>query len=179
MTLSIYKEGFDEDDYGTVASTLLANLEDEGFVTKEGTDIIGPTMVSSNNDYCVSIDYYGDALVVRIYNFAIHHEDMVTTYFLLVDDNWDVSSDGAVFYAWVWGGEYGEGDWVELEYDDQTHSFRLLYVPDGAVGFLVVRFNPDAEGIPGFTDDNTVIWNRTGDYYFAGSGNDIHISFGN
>ena len=179
LIISITKDGYDIDDYSEADSDLTNGLFGEGFIAKEGTDKIGPALVSPNGDYCVNVSYSDYSLEIHICNFDEYYEPMKTTYFLEVDNDWDVSAGDAVFYAWVWGGEYGEGEWIELTYNDQTHSFALYDILDGATGFKVVRFNPDAEGIPYFPGEGVegVIWNDTIDYSFAGQSNDITISF--
>lgn len=177
LIISITKDGYDIDDYSEADSDLTNGLFGEGFIAKEGTDKIGPALVSPNGDYCVSISCSDYSIEIHICNFNEYYEPMKTTYFLEVDNDWDVSANGAVFYAWVWGGDYGAGQWIELTYDDQAHCLTMYEILDGATGFKVVRFNPDAEGIPCFTEDRTIIWNDTGDYTFAGQNNDIDIHF--
>ena len=45
-------------------------------------------------------------------------------------------SDNAVLYAWVWGGEYGEGQWVKATGSGTTIN---LTIKNDAKGFLFVR----------------------------------------
>lgn len=48
-----------------------------------------------------------------------------------------ITNDGCVIYTWVWGGNYGNGQWIACEYTDSTTVKLML---DGsATGMLLVR----------------------------------------
>ena len=79
------------------------------------------------------------------------------TYTFTTDKNW-LANDGAVIVAWVWGGSYGSGEWVECSVD--------------ASGVITVDLRPDAENItfirrgadmPNGWTKNTNYWNRVPD----------------
>ena len=76
-------------------------------------------------------------------------EEQPTTlnYKLIPDDDWDNLVAGeAVFYAWVWGGTHGEGEWIEIDVDRDNHCFYLNNIDANATGFKVVRMNPNPDG---------------------------------
>ena len=176
--LIITTDEHETDDIIAASQALVYGLYGEGFIAKEGTSIIGPVFVSPDGQYGVTVSYSVTSLHIIIYNFNEYYEPLKTTYFLTVDNDWDVSADGAKFYAWVWGGDYGEGQWIPLTYDNETSSFTLNDILDGAEGFKVVRFNPAAEGIPYFPENSEgIIWNETIDYSFSDYCNDIDIHF--
>lgn len=51
-----------------------------------------------------------------------------------------ITDDGCVIYAWVWGGNYGNGQWVACEFTSKTSLTLLL---DGsATGMLLARCAP-------------------------------------
>ena len=177
MTI-ITTDEHETDDIIAASEALIYGLYGEGFIAKEGTSIVGPVFVSPDGQYGITVSYSLSSLHIIIYNFNKYYEPLKTTYFLYVDNDWDVSADGAKFYAWVWGGDYGTGQWIALTYDNETSSFTLNNILDGAEGFKVVRFNPAAEGIPYFPENyEGIIWNDTIDYSFSDYGNDIEIHF--
>lgn len=98
-------------------------------------------------------------------------------YELICDNNWDYLAGEAVFYVWVWGGSYGDGQWIEAFYDEGTHSFFLAESIDiKATGMKIVRMNPNAENVPSF--DKETVWNETDNIYFSGINTvTVHFSF--
>ena len=78
------------------------------------------------------------------------------TYKLVSSDNWEnLIAANAKFYAWVWGGEYGAGQWIELSVDETNHCFYLENIDVNATGFKIVRMSPEAE--PSFD----TAWNKS------------------
>ena len=81
----------------------------------------------------------------------------------------------AEFYAWVWGGEYGEGQWIMLDIDEENHCFYLNNIDVNATGFIIVRMNPNPEGeieVPSWEAK----WNQTADMSFPEVGLIIHFT---
>ena len=101
------------------------------------------------------------------------------SYKLICEDNWDsLMADDAVFYAWVWGGVYSEGEktgeWIQLRVDKDNHCFYLDDVSVSAEHLIIVRMNPNPDGeieVPSWEAK----WNQTGDIDFPEVG--LTISF--
>ena len=64
--------------------------------------------------------------------------------------------------VWAWGGTYGDGQWVDVELDEENNiaSFELA---SDCTGFKIVRINPEYRDLE---DENwswrTAVWNETG-----------------
>ena len=110
-------------------------------------------------------------------------EPVDVTYTIISDNNWDITVDDSVIYAYMWK-ENGEFQWVELYADkaeDGTISFTLD-TDSSWVGMKIVRFKPDSEigwreGPDGEVNEGVTIWNQTGDIKLSGEDGDIHFSF--
>ena len=69
---------------------------------------------------------------------------------------------GAIVKVWAWGGTYGDGQWVDVELDEENNiaSFELA---SDCTGFKIVRINPEYRDLE---DENwswrTAVWNETG-----------------
>ncbi|MBR0294652.1 MAG: hypothetical protein IJQ67_01945, partial [Bacilli bacterium] len=80
-------------------------------------------------------------------------------------DAWDITCDNAIIKVFAWGGEYGDGQWIDVSIEDGVLYFSLYANCDG---FKIVRFNPTAKDIipteGGWPEElNAHIWNQTGD----------------
>jgi hypothetical protein len=73
-------------------------------------------------------------------------------------------NDEAVVYAFVWGGEYGEGEWIEVTKIDNTSVKVVLDSADEATGCLLGRFDPEIE-VTEATFTNK--WNQSDDINFV------------
>ena len=112
-----------------------------------------------------------------VINFTPDEEQPTAlSYTLICDGDWDnLVADDAVFYAWVWGGEYGEGEWVSLDIDAENHRLVFYNVDVNATGFVVVRMNPNPDGeieVPSWDAK----WNQSGDLSFPEVGLTIHFT---
>ena len=79
-------------------------------------------------------------------------------------DAWDITCDNAIIKVFAWGGEYGDGQWIDVSIEDGVLYFSLYANCDG---FKIVRFNPTAKDIipteGGWPEElNAHIWNQTG-----------------
>ena len=104
----------------------------------------------------------------------IEQEAETASYYLYNDNDWDITTDNALIYAYVWGGEYDSGRFILLTYDEENECYVLADIDLSAEGFKIVRINPRAEE-PSW--DEGVLWNQTGDMDFPEIGGDAHFSF--
>ena len=77
---------------------------------------------------------------------------------VIIPENWSIKTmydEDAVVYAWVWGGTYLEGTWVETRQDEKK---VLVTLDIGASGFNLARFPKDIE-----SPDWGKQWNQTED----------------
>lgn len=74
-----------------------------------------------------------------------------------------ITNDGCVIFAWVWGGNYGNGQWIPCEF---TSTTSLTIKLDGsATGMLLARCAPNTT-LPDWsnkTDSPGRVYNQTGD----------------
>ena len=83
------------------------------------------------------------------------------------DQNW-INNNTPLFKAWVWGGEYGTGQWVDVQayYLEET-GITALYcqIYESAEKMILVRFDPNTEVPMDWPDSlNSSIWNKTGEF---------------
>ena len=61
-------------------------------------------------------------------------------YTMTVTNDWDIFSNSAVFYLWVWGNGYGSGDWVTVT-NPSGKTFKAT-IRIEATNFELVRMDP-------------------------------------
>ena len=91
-------------------------------------------------------------------------------YDLRDNNDWDVLDSGAVFKVWAWGGEYGEGEWLDVNVQGNDRHRRAEFTFEAfsnAEGLKIVRLNPsitELEEFPSTWDAtvNSYVWNETG-----------------
>ena len=74
-----------------------------------------------------------------------------------------ITNDGCVIFAWVWGGNYGNGQWVSCEFTSST-SLNLL-LDGSATGMLLARCAPGTT-TPDWNNKNHTpgrVYNQTSD----------------
>ena len=93
---------------------------------------MGITVVAYYENNYVSVDIYdvsGDDTMVVDYTFTTKDEGI---------------NDGDVLlYAWIVGGEYGEGQWVELSCYENNQEYYLYGIDDDAEEIVIVRLSED------------------------------------
>ena len=144
-----------------VANEKFGSGEGSNIVAKESGEVALTFSILENGEKQISIIFTAD-----------EEQPTTLTYKLVSRDNWDnlVDSD-AKFFAWVWGGSYGDGEWIELEIDEENHCFYLADIDVNATGFKIVRMAPDAE------PDFATAWNQTAnDQSFPELGLKIYFS---
>ena len=162
--------------------------QDEGFKfldnTKEPNVWLGRKYLENNAGGKITGQDDGDgdivanaAVVLDVYlklknddSIAIYVAEVVepagdVTYTLNNTKGWDVFSDSAKVYAWVWGGSVG-GAWVACSKVDGTH---LSFTVDGtATGCKIVRFASTVTE-PSWEVPSADKWNESGDIALDGS----------
>ena len=132
--------------YGTdelAANDKFASGENNNIVAKESGDVGLVFTILENGDKQISIVFTAD-----------EEQPTEATYTIYYDGSWDDMTNGdPVFYAWVWGGSYGEGQWIELGVDEENHCFYLENIDLTAEHFIVVAMNPEC-----LEDGNEVGW---------------------
>ncbi len=135
------------------------------------------TYTSKNGQIIVSFETIDDKLININIQYLFEEESV--TYSLICDNDWDITKDDAVIYAYVWKIN-GDHDWIPLEKgEDDAFS---LGIDNTYIGLKVVRFAPDSEidwkeGANGSINTNVTIWNQTGDITLGGQTSQIHFSF--
>ena len=134
------------------------------------------TYTSKNGQIIVSFETVDDKLINVNIQFLFEEESV--TYTLICDNDWDITKDDAVIYAYVWkiNGDY---EWIPLE-KNEAGSFTLE-IDNTYIGLKVVRFSPDSEinwkyGAEGSVNEGVTIWNETGDITLGGQTSEIHFS---
>ena len=100
--------------------------------------------------------------------------------------NWDISGDGAVFWAWVWGG-HDSGHWEQLTLTSENNEqYFTVVLPETITGMKVVRFNPATAELPtqGKTTFNPAsgdytnadIWNESAEIVLSGNSGTVNFS---
>ena len=132
-----------------------------GYIYNEDEDYY----LSPNKQVCINI--YVDEGFVGITIFPYEeetYEDIV--YHMACDDSW-AEDYGAVLFAWVWGGNYEDGQWVALVGGRGQYT---LTVDETATSFIIVRcyvgtVTPDWDIEEG--DVVGRIYNQTEDFWFV------------
>ena len=135
------------------------------------------TYTSKNGQIIVSFETVDDKLINVNIQFLFEEESV--TYSLINDNDWDITKDDALIYAYVWKIN-GDHDWIPLE-KGEDGAFSLG-IDNTYIGLKVVRFAPDSdidwrEGANGSINPNVTIWNQTGDITLSGETSQIHFSF--
>ena len=137
-------------------------LQRAGYTNFSGTDEYY-NLVSSHNQVIVDISEQ-DGMVVVYIDYNDPNESYICTYDIVFDNDYEPNKDGAQLYAWVWGGVYGTGEWVEICTDTLEDGSIRYYIDldSTATHMIIVRFSDDSQiDWPGEDDLEHVIWNRT------------------
>ena len=78
--------------------------------------------------------YAGNYPIYSGTNFAIWQKDIAPT---LVNLN-ITTNDSSKLFAWVWGGIHGDGEWININRDNDTNTFNMR-IDNNASGFLVAK----------------------------------------
>ena len=78
--------------------------------------------------------YTGNYPIYSGTNFAIWQKDIAPT---LVNLN-ITTNDSSKLFAWVWGGIHGDGEWININRDNDTNTFNMR-IDANASGFLVAK----------------------------------------
>ena len=122
-----------------------------------------------------------NTLTISIYNFVVYTTTFLVDYEICdVDDDWDITKDGAVFFAWAWD-KNGDGYWLAITMlvdtvDGVVYYFVLEDTPDEIIGMKVVRFNPNASELP---EDKQSFWGTYAEGDIWNESNDIDLSGNN
>ena len=165
--IEIYKEGYSSADFDNLLEGLISDLKQEGFVQRYFDDFGIDVLVSPNREYCLELFATADCVCINIFIFADLESPatLVGNYVLTPDTNnksWIFNADAA-FYAYVWGGIYGEYTWIEINYDEVEDCFYLDNIDDSATGLIIVRMDPNGKDEEGWQPDWSHAWNQTND----------------
>ena len=149
-----------------VANDKFGTNGDKNIIAKESGEVALTFSILDNGEKQISIIFTAD-----------DEQPTEVTYTITYTGNWDeIMADDPVFYAYVWGGDYAEPQWIRLDVDEENHCFYLNDVSVTAEHFIVVRMNPaceEEENEPGWSFK----WNQTDDLNFPSIG--LRCSFAN
>ena len=160
-TLEIHNVDYESSDYDDLLVSLASQLKTEGFVERYYDEFGADVLVSSNREYCLYLSTGSSWLDIDVINFAdLENPATLIGNFILTPqtDSW-IFDGGAIFYAYVWGGVYGEYEWIPVSYDDANGCFYLENIDDSATGLIIVRMDPAGEDNPNWSYK----WNQTDD----------------
>ena len=81
--------------------------------------------------------------------------------YICTNENWDIKADGAAFAIWAWGGEYGDGTWLDVDISGSQGNYYVVFTAwNNAAGFKLVRYNPDIE-LPENAFPDSGVWNES------------------
>ena len=140
-------------DPETAVTRLAAQWTRAGFTTEDNELFINETETIE-----IYVDKNDDAVMIYV-DYKIHECEYTFT----CDQFW-IGNNDAVIWAWVWGGNYGEGQWVECSLDVEGEENERTYtitmnVDSTAKGCILVRFDPEGE----IGMDSEGKWNQTDD----------------
>ncbi len=171
--LVVYFDG--EEDINSVVNGFKGGLETLGYGLKTGSKY-GEMLVSPNKQVGFNIEEGSSAICIRMYNLTEYSDTFTVDYFMYCNQNW-IYNDNAKFYAWIWGGEYGEGQWIELNLEEENDQkyFALYNINDNANGMKIVRFAENSR--IAWEGDGVTIYNQTGDIALNNNTTVFNITF--
>ena len=154
FTIENYTDTYTVGDHfefnGTVTMIYSDGFEKE--LTAEDYTITGTVNTAEAGEYKLNFSYTENGVTVTaMITITVEAPDPVEVEYVYQNttQNW-IANDNATFKVWAWGGEYGEGAWVDVVFDAEAKTFTFsLY--NNCDGFQIVRFNEAGE----------VEWNRT------------------
>lgn len=155
-----------ESSYDTtgLVNGYIEQLETKGYGEKYSVEDNAYVYVSPDREIGYEILMYASTLYVYIYNFVANPTTFEVEYTLVFDDNWDLYSDDAQLYVWIWGGTYGTGEFVEITKTTNSNGeevLKLYDIDDAAEGMNVVRF----------ADGSDIAWSGAGVHIHSQSDN--------
>ena len=77
---------------------------------------------------------------------------------------WDPVQGNEVYYLWIWGGDYGGGQWVRCSnQDNNSNVVTFKDISSNASAFNVVRIDGSKDGSPSWDAK----WNQSSDFTFS------------
>ena len=169
-SLYVMEEGEGQDYYDDLVGHIVNDLLDDGFGIKI-SDTYGEVFVSQDKDFGVSFEADSTQMTIHFFNYNEYPEDLIVEYRFYYDDNEsNLFEYGPLFYAWVWGGRYGTGEWIELSLEDDGYFYPNDPIYDDATGIIIVRMNPDGDE-PSWDRG----WNKTDDIDISGNQTTFHV----
>ena len=152
--------------------TVIATYSDESTKTlpSDAYTISSTVDMNTAGTYTITVSYTENS-VTKTADLLINVAAAVVqkkTISMVNNDTVDIFEANARFKIWAWGGEYGDGVWVDVQVAEATKSFVFdLYV--NCAGFKIVRLNPDYNiADETWTWNQTTVWGETGDMTIAG-----------
>ncbi|MBP5694533.1 MAG: hypothetical protein J6X03_03670, partial [Bacilli bacterium] len=174
--LNIYFD--EEEDVESVAAGYIGGLQTLGYGLKTG-ETYGEMYVSPNKEIGFAFEVYESGISIRLYNLKKHSDNFTVNYTLYNTNDWNIYDANPQFYAWVFGGKYGMGEWIELNQvtDEEGHRyFTLEGIDDSATGMNIVRFAADS-AIGRGNEEGVRIFNQTSNISLTSNNTVISFSF--
>lgn len=78
--------------------------------------------------------------------FQFKDAPKIKAYRYICTSNWDIRADSAEFKLWVWGGEYGSGQWLDILVGGTQGEYQVNFaIYNNAAGVMLVRLAPETE----------------------------------
>ena len=181
--LVIYNKSCSASDFEDVGKSLLNSLIEDGFreMTESGTGEC--TYLAPSKDYGVVVQTYEGYMSIYLYNMtSILNPEYTFSYSFIADDDW-YNNNEPRFFAWVYGGIYGEGMWFEVDHWSLSKTLHIDDIDSSATGLTLCRFNKDGT-LPTAGDTewdgaalNSSIYNQVDMLFENLPGNESHFHF--
>lgn len=167
--LNVFVDGYDSSDYFDLADDLKSDLEDDGFIFAYAESADENVYVCQGTNYGINIVFGSSYVTVEFYNFIINPDSFYVEYEFVLTDSTNVFNDSPKFYAYIFGGSLGLGEWFEVDQSGSSPYFYVAEVPLDAEGVVLVRTDATYQAISQAEDPFDLVWNQT---------SDIQLTFG-
>ena len=155
-------------EYNVGDEISVSDIECVAYYTNGGEpQVVTPTItdapdMSTEGRKAVTVSYTeGGITKEATYYITVYKPVQLVNYTYQNVDTFDIFDASAEFMIWAWGGQYGKGQWVEIDSINRTNKLFNFALSSDCEGFVIVRLNP--EDLPTDSDVwGVTAWNQTG-----------------
>ncbi len=171
--LTVIIDGYNSYDYSLLADEYMVALDNLGYGWKYDENASEDLLVSPNREIGIEMNYDDDGLQIDFWD--VDGDDFTVDYQLAPLDS-GIFAGSPYFFVWIWGGDYGDGQWIEIYYDDYESAFLLEDIDDKAEGMVIARLSDYPEDYEKWDNaTNALVLNQTDNIDITG--NNTYISF--